>query len=93
MPTSKQLDAKYRMPTFKRNIESLRGKSKQVWDRIAHCHSIVTTTICKQAQMLIHCPNLYYVSEQVELASKLSKVLALMGSPSVTRVLKQMMQQ
>jgi acetylornithine/succinyldiaminopimelate/putrescine aminotransferase len=77
MPNSKQLDAKYRIPTFERNIKSLRGKNKQVWDRIDHYHSIVTAAICKQAQMPTHCSNLYYVPEQVKLASELSEVFCL----------------
>ncbi|MDV0444434.1 acetylornithine/succinylornithine family transaminase [Methanorbis rubei] len=89
MPTTKDLDAKYYMPAFGRNMEIVRGKGSHVWDSTGnkyldlvagiavcstgHCHPAVTAAICKQAQMLIHCSNLYYVPGQAELAAKLSK--------------------
>lgn len=93
MPTSKQLDAKYYMPAFGRDMEIIRGKECHVWDSTGkkyldlvagiavcstgHCHPAVTTAICKQAQTLIHCSNLYYVPGQAELAAKLSKASGL----------------
>lgn len=93
MPQSKQLDAKYYMPAFGRDMEIVRGKGCHLWDSTGkkyldlvagiavcstgHCHPAVTAAICKQAQTLIHCSNLYYVPGQAELAEKLSKASGL----------------
>ena len=93
MPTSKELDEKYYMPAFGRDMEIVLGKDCHVWDSTGkkyldlvagiavcstgHCHPAVTTAICKQAQTLIHCSNLYYVPGQAELAEKLSKASGL----------------
>lgn len=88
MSIFKELDAKYYMPAFCRSIEITRGIGSHVWDSAGkkyldlvagiavcstgHCHPAVTAAICKQAQLLIHCSNLYYVPGQAELAEKLS---------------------
>ena len=93
MPTTKQLDEKYYMTAFGRNMEIVRGKDCHIWDSTGkkyldlvagiavcstgHCHPAVTAAICKQAQTLIHCSNLYYVPGQAELAAKLSKASGL----------------
>lgn len=43
-------------------------------NNVGHCHPNVVDAICKQAKKLIHCSNLYYTEEQVELAELLAKV-------------------
>ena len=81
------------MPAFGRDMEIVWGKECHVWDSTGkkyldlvagiavcstgHCHPAVTAAICKQAQTLIHCSNLYYVPGQAELAAKLSKASGL----------------
>ncbi|HJJ56107.1 MAG TPA: acetylornithine/succinylornithine family transaminase [Methanocorpusculum sp.] len=93
MLTFKQLDEKYYMPVFSRNIQIVRGNGCYVWDSTGnkyldlvagiavcstgHCHPHVTESICNQAKTLIHCSNLYYVPGQAELASRLSQVSGL----------------
>lgn len=85
----KELDSKYYMPAFSREMMIVRGKGSHVWDSTGkkyldlvagiavcstgHCHPEVTAAIVKQAQILIHCSNLYYIPGQAELAEKLSK--------------------
>ncbi|MBI5679375.1 MAG: acetylornithine transaminase [Methanobacterium sp.] len=43
-------------------------------NNVGHSHPNVVEAICKQAKKLIHCSNLYYTQEQVELAELLAKV-------------------
>jgi acetylornithine/N-succinyldiaminopimelate aminotransferase len=66
------------------------GKGVEVWDmegnsyldcfagiavnNIGHAHPKVALAICHQAQRMIHCSNVYYTQEQVELAQLLTKV-------------------
>jgi acetylornithine/N-succinyldiaminopimelate aminotransferase len=88
MSPSKELDEKYYMPAFGRDMEIVRGKGSYVWDstgkkyldlvagiavcNTGHCHPAVTGAICRQAQTLIHCSSLYYIPGQAEFAAKLS---------------------
>ncbi len=83
----RDLDARYYMPAFSREIMIVRGQGSRVWDSsgkeyidcvagiavcsTGHCHPEVTKAICEQAKRLIHCSNLYYVPGQAELAEKL----------------------
>ncbi len=66
------------------------GKGVEVWDvegnsyldcfagiavnNIGHAHPKVALAICHQAQRMIHCSNVYYTKEQVELAQLLTQV-------------------
>jgi len=66
------------------------GKGVEVWDvegnsyldcfagiavnNIGHAHPKVALAICHQAQRMIHCSNVYYTQEQVELAQVLTQV-------------------
>lgn len=66
------------------------GKGARVWDiegneyidcfagvavnSIGHAHPKVALAICHQAQKLIHCSNIYYNKEQVELARLLTSI-------------------
>ena len=66
------------------------GKGAEVWDvegksyldcfagvavnNIGHAHPKVALAICHQAQRMIHCSNVYYTQEQVELAQLLTQV-------------------
>ncbi|MDI9632553.1 MAG: aspartate aminotransferase family protein [Methanolinea sp.] len=83
----RELDARYYMPAFSREIMIVRGQGSRVWDSTGkeyidcvggiavcstgHCHPEVTAAICEQAKRLIHCSNLFYVPGQAELAEKL----------------------
>lgn len=40
-------------------------------DNVGHSHPKIAETICKQANKIMHCSNLYYTEEQVELAKLL----------------------
>jgi acetylornithine/N-succinyldiaminopimelate aminotransferase len=80
----RELDARYYMPAFSRDIMISRGLGSKVWDAdgneyidcvagiavcsTGHCHPRVVRAICDQAHELIHCSNLYYVPHQGELA-------------------------
>lgn len=66
------------------------GKGVEVWDvdgksyldcfagiavnNVGHAHPKVALSICHQAQRMIHCSNVYYTQEQVELAQLLTKI-------------------
>ena len=83
----RELDARYYMPAFTREIMLEHGKGARVWDAdgkeyidcvagiavcsTGHCHPAVVRAISEQAGRLIHCSNLYYVPGQAELAAKL----------------------
>lgn len=43
-------------------------------NNVGHAHPKVAEAICKQAQELIHCSNIYYTEEQVTLAKLLAEV-------------------
>ncbi|HVP95406.1 MAG TPA: acetylornithine/succinylornithine family transaminase [Methanoregulaceae archaeon] len=89
-PDYKELDARYFMPAFSRNLMITRGLGSKVWDAdgkeyidcvagiavcsTGHCHPEVVKAICDQAHELIHCSNLYYVPHQGELAKKLVEI-------------------
>ncbi|MDD1715380.1 MAG: acetylornithine/succinylornithine family transaminase [Methanolinea sp.] len=86
----RELDARYYMPAFSREIMIQRGKGSKVWDAdgkeyidcvagiavcsTGHCHPDVVRAICDQAHQLIHCSNLYYVPHQGELAEKIVEI-------------------
>jgi acetylornithine/N-succinyldiaminopimelate aminotransferase len=86
----KELDARYFMPAFSRNLMITKGKGSKVWDAdgneyldcvagiavcsTGHCHPDVVKAICEQAHELIHCSNLYYVPHQGDLARKLVEI-------------------
>jgi acetylornithine/N-succinyldiaminopimelate aminotransferase len=88
--TYRELDARYYMPAFSREILIERGSGSTVWDAegkeyidcvagiavcsTGHCHPRVTRAICEQAGRLIHCSNLYYVPGQGDLAKKLVEI-------------------
>ena len=89
----KELDAKYYMPAFSRDLMLTRGAGALVWDSngkeyidcvagiavcgTGHCHPDVVRAICEQAHELIHCSNLYYVPHQGELARELAEISGL----------------
>lgn len=86
----RDMDARYYMPAFTRDMQIVRGKGTRVWDAdgheyidcvagiavcsTGHCHPAVVRAICDQAKTLIHCSNLYYVPHQAELAKKLVEI-------------------
>ncbi|MCX6686272.1 MAG: acetylornithine/succinylornithine family transaminase [Methanoregula sp.] len=86
----KDLDERYFMPAFSREMAIVRGKGAKVWDAggreyidcvagiavcsTGHCHPAVVKAICDQAHELIHCSNLYYVPHQGDLAKKLVEI-------------------
>jgi acetylornithine/N-succinyldiaminopimelate aminotransferase len=86
----RELDARYYMPAFTREMQIVRGKGTRVWDAegheyidcvagiavcsTGHCHPAVVKAICDQAHELIHCSNLYYVPHQAELAKKVVEI-------------------
>jgi acetylornithine/N-succinyldiaminopimelate aminotransferase len=89
-PDYKELDARYFMPAFSRNLMITRGQGSKVWDAdgkeyidcvagiavcsTGHCHPEIVKAICDQAHELIHCSNLYYVPHQGDLAKKLVEI-------------------
>jgi len=86
----REMDARYYMPAFTREMQIVRGKGTRVWDdkgheyidcvagiavcSTGHCHPAVVKAICDQAHELIHCSNLYYVPHQAELAKKVVEI-------------------
>jgi acetylornithine/N-succinyldiaminopimelate aminotransferase len=86
----REMDAKYYMPAFSREIMISRGVGSRVWDAdgkeyidcvagiavcsTGHCHPRVVEAICDQARRLIHCSNLYYVPHQAKLAEKMVEI-------------------
>lgn len=86
----RDMDARYYMPAFTREMQIVRGKGTRVWDdkgneyidcvagiavcSTGHCHPAVVKAICDQAHELIHCSNLYYVPHQAELAKKVVEI-------------------
>ena len=86
----KELDARYFMPAFSRNLMITKGRGATVWDAdgreyldcvagiavcsTGHCHPEVVKAICEQAHELIHCSNLFYVPHQGDLARKLVEI-------------------
>ena len=91
----RELDEKYFMHTFSRNLMLVKGSGCHVWDdrgkeyidlvagiavcSTGHCHPKVVQAICEQAKELIHISNLYYVPHQGELAKKLVEITGLEG--------------
>lgn len=91
----RELDDKYFMHTFTRNLMLVKGSGCHVWDdrgkeyidlvagiavcSTGHCHPKVVQAICSQAKELIHISNLYYVPHQGELAKKLVEITGLEG--------------
>jgi len=89
----RELDARYYMPAFSREMMIVRGKGAKVWDAegneyidcvagiavcsTGHCHPAVVKAICDQTKTLIHCSNLYYVPHQAELAKKVVEITGL----------------
>jgi acetylornithine/N-succinyldiaminopimelate aminotransferase len=88
--TYKDLDERYFMPAFTRDMAIVKGSGSKVWDAegkeyidcvagiavcsTGHCHPAVVKAICGQAHELIHCSNLYYIPHQGELAKKLVEI-------------------
>jgi acetylornithine/N-succinyldiaminopimelate aminotransferase len=88
--TYKDLDERYYMPAFTRDMAIVKGEGTKVWDAegkeyidcvagiavcsTGHCHPAVVKAICDQAHQLIHCSNLYYVPHQGDLAKKLVEI-------------------
>jgi acetylornithine/N-succinyldiaminopimelate aminotransferase len=86
----KDLDERYYMPAFSREMALVKGKGARVYDAegkeyidcvagiavcsTGHCHPAVADAICKQAKTLIHCSNLYYVPNQGDLAKKIVEI-------------------
>ncbi len=86
----KELDERFFMPAFSRDMALVKGKGAKVWDAegkeyidcvagiavcsTGHCHPAVVKAICEQAHTLIHCSNLYYVPHQGDLAKKLVEI-------------------
>ncbi len=89
----KDLDERYYMPAFSRDIALVKGKGTKVWDAdgkeyidcvagiavcsTGHCHPKVVKAICNQSRTLIHCSNLYYIPHQGELAKKIVEITGL----------------
>ena len=89
----RELDARYYMPAFTRDMMIVRGKGAIVWDdqdkeyidcvagiavcSTGHCHPSVVRAICNQAQSLIHCSNLFHVPHQAALAERLVQISGL----------------
>lgn len=89
----KDLDARYYMPAFTRDLMIVRGSGCRVRDAngkeyidcvagiavcsTGHCHPRVVRAICDQAHQLIHCSNLYYVPNQADLARRLVEITGL----------------
>jgi len=92
---SKELDSRYFMQSFGRDLKLVKGEGCYVWDdegnkyldcvagiavcSTGHCNPAVTEAICMQAKELIHVSNLYYVPNQAELAERLVKISGLEG--------------
>jgi acetylornithine/N-succinyldiaminopimelate aminotransferase len=86
----KDLDERYYMPAFSRDLALVSGNGAKVLDAegkeyidcvagiavcsTGHCHPAVVKAICEQAKTLIHCSNLYYVPLQGDLAKKIVEV-------------------
>jgi len=86
----KDLDERFFMPAFSRDMALVKGKGTSVWDAegkeyidcvagiavcsTGHCHPAVVKAICDQAHTLIHCSNLFYVPHQGDLAKKLVEI-------------------
>ncbi len=74
----------------RQNLALSHGKGSEVWDvegksyldcfagvavnNLGHAHPKVSLAICHQAQRMIHCSNVYYTQEQVELAQLLTQI-------------------
>jgi acetylornithine/N-succinyldiaminopimelate aminotransferase len=68
-------------------LEIVRGEGAKLWDseerefldftsgiavaNLGHCHPHWTEQVCKQAEKIVHCSNLYSIPEQVRLAKRL----------------------
>ncbi len=73
-----------------REIVVARGRGARVWDiegreyldflagisvnNLGHCPDVVTEAIRRQAEILVHCSNLYLIPQQAELAARLCEV-------------------
>lgn len=71
-----------------RRLALVRGKGSRVWDaegreyldfltgisvnNLGHCHPRITKAIQEQADVLVHCTNLYYIPVQIELGRMLT---------------------
>jgi len=89
----RELDARYHMPTYTRDLMIVRGSGCRVQDAdgkeyidcvagiavcsTGHCHPRVVRAICDQAAHLIHCSNLYYVPNQADLARRVVEITGL----------------
>jgi len=91
--TSKELEDKYFMKAFGRDLKIVKGSGSYVWDEngkkyldmlagiavcsTGHCHPKVVDAICRQAHELIHISNLFLVPGQGELAKELVEISGL----------------
>jgi acetylornithine/N-succinyldiaminopimelate aminotransferase len=92
----RELDEKYVMQIFARDLRIIKGKGAKVWDdkgneyidcfagiavcSTGHCHPAVASALCEQAQQLIHISNLFYVPGQAEFAEQLVTTTGLKGA-------------
>ena len=92
----RELDEKYVMQIFARDLRIVRGEGAKVWDdqgneyidcfagiavcSTGHCHPAVSSAICEQARQLIHISNLFYVPGQAEFAEQLVNITGLKGA-------------
>jgi len=92
----RELDEKYVMQIFARDLRIIKGEGAKVWDdegneyidclagiavcSTGHCHPAVASAICEQARQLIHISNLFYVPGQAEFAEQLVKTTGLNGA-------------
>ena len=93
--SSQELEDRYFMKAFGRDLKIVKGSGCSVWDEdgkkyldlvagiavcsTGHCHPEVVDAICGQARELIHISNLYHVPHQGELAKKLVEMSGLPG--------------
>lgn len=88
--SSNELEDRYYMKAFGRDLKIVKGSGSCVWDEngkkyidcvagiavcsTGHCHPEVVNAISEQAKELIHISNLYYVPNQGELAKKIVEI-------------------
>ncbi len=92
----RELDEKYVMQIFARDLRIIKGEGAKVWDdkgneyidcfagiavcSTGHCHPAVASALCEQARQLIHISNLFYVPGQAEFAEQLVNTTGLEGA-------------
>jgi acetylornithine/N-succinyldiaminopimelate aminotransferase len=92
----KELESRYIMPAFSREILIAKGSGCMVYDadgkeyldlvagiavcNTGHCHPAVVRAITRQAAELIHCSNLFYIPNQGSLAKRLVEISGIPGN-------------